>query len=244
MSQDNQGRDELFATLGAPSDFVFDDKVAAVFDDMINRSIPGYSTILSMIGVLAARYTQAGTNLYDLGCSLGGASFAMANLVSAENCTIHAVDNSPAMIDRLKKKLVSAPVQGVVTHCEDILHTEIENASVVVLNFTLQFVRPAARQALMDKIFQGLNPNGILIVSEKIVVPDAQLNNLLIDLYHNFKQNMGYSELEISQKRTALENVLIPETLEDHRARLQQSGFRASEVWFQCFNFASMVAFK
>lgn len=244
MSQENQGRDELFATLGAPGDFVFDDKVAAVFDDMINRSIPGYKTILSMIGVLAARYAQAGTNLYDLGCSLGGASFAMANQVSTEDCTIHAIDNSPAMIDRFKSNLDSTRAEGVVTHCEDILQSGIENASVVVLNFTLQFIHPAERQALMDRIFQGLNPGGILIISEKIIVPDEKLNELLIDLYHNFKENMGYSKLEISQKRTALENVLIPETLDEHKTRLQRSGFRASEVWFQCFNFASMVAFK
>ncbi len=244
MTQDKQRRDNLFAAAGTAGDFVFDDKVAEVFDDMVNRSIPGYSTILSMIGVLAARYARPHSNIYDLGCSLGGASLAMANSITAEDCAIQAIDNSGAMIERLQQRLESKPEQLVVPRCEDILECEIENASIVVLNFTLQFVAPEQRQGLMDRIYQGLHEGGILIISEKIVVADSELNELLIELYHKFKENMGYSQLEISQKRTALENVLIPESLDQHRARMTRSGFRAFEAWFQCFNFASMIAFK
>ncbi len=244
MTKENQRRDNIFATAGEAGDFVFDEKVADVFEDMVNRSIPGYSTILSMIGVLAARYVRPGSNLYDLGCSLGGASFSMASSLTATDCSIHAIDNSAAMIERLQQRLHSEPETIIVPRCEDLRDCEIENASVVVLNFTLQFINPDDRQLLIDRIYQGLNPGGILVISEKIVFPDPELNELLIELYHKFKENMGYSKLEISQKRTALENVLIPETLEQHKSRMTQSGFRAVEAWFQCFNFASMIAFK
>lgn len=127
---------------------------------------------------------------------------------------------------------------------EDISATEISNASVIVLNFSLQFIPLAQRHQLLEKIFQGLNPGGILIISEKILFPDDSLNRLFSDLYHNFKESRGYSQLEISQKRAALENILIPETLNTHRSRLATIGFRSFDVWFQCFNFASMVAFR
>lgn len=237
-------RDTLFASDQAPRDFVFDEKVATVFEDMINRSVPGYRTILSMIGVLAKKYYQEDTRIYDLGCSLGGASLAMAAELSSGSLEILAVDNSEAMIKKLSEKLSSSGIGSINCHCDDILEIAIDNASVVVLNFTLQFIEPACRQALMKKIYQGLRPGGILIVSEKILLPNAELNELMIELYHEFKESQGYSKLEISQKRTALENVLIPETLEQHRSRLQKEGFRAFDAWFQCFNFASMVAFK
>jgi tRNA (cmo5U34)-methyltransferase len=129
-------------------------------------------------------------------------------------------------------------------HCEDILSFPIENASVVVLNFTLQFIPMADRIVLLEKIFEGMRPGAILIISEKIVFPDETLNQLFIEMYHSFKESMGYSKLEISQKREALENVLIPESLDSHRARLNEIGFHSFDAWFQCFNFASMVAFK
>ena len=114
----------------------------------------------------------------------------------------------------------------------------------MILNFTLQFIPPADRKALIEKIYAGMNPGGILIISEKIIFTDELLNKLLIDSYHQFKEGMGYSKLEISQKRTALENVLIPETLDEHKKRMRSSGFGTFEVWFQCFNFASMVGIK
>lgn len=244
MSLDDQSKDTIFAKQMQSGEFVFDEKVASVFDDMVNRSIPGYRTILTMIGVLAERHFQSGTEIYDLGCSLGGASYAMARQLEDQKYSIQAIDSSQAMVDRLEQRLQEDSNLTIACRCEDILDSEIQNASVVVLNFTLQFIAPESRQQLMDKIYQGLVPGGILVISEKIVSPDAELNKLLIDLYHNFKESMGYSKLEISQKRTALENVLVPETLETHRKRLASSGFRASDVWFQCFNFASMIAFK
>lgn len=246
MSDQPVNKDRVFTEQRLPGDFVFDDKVAQVFEDMINRSVPGYSTIVGMIGLLADRYCQSGSRVYDLGCSLGGASFAIAEQVALPDYDIIAVDNSPAMIERLNQRVTDGQFahQRIACRLEDVLATKIENASVVVLNFTLQFIPPEQRQGLLDKIYAGMCDGGILIISEKILFPDAKLNELFVDLYHGFKESMGYSKLEISQKRTALENVLIPETLVSHKQRLADSGFSSVDVWFQCFNFASMVAFK
>jgi len=128
--------------------------------------------------------------------------------------------------------------------CQDVQQSSLENASVVVLNFTLQFIPPEQRDALVQKIYQALNPGGVLIVSEKVVFDELDKNELFIDLHHRFKQANGYSEMEISRKRSAIENVLIPETLEVHEQRFRSAGFSQVEIWFQCFNFASLFAVK
>ncbi|MEJ6525951.1 MAG: carboxy-S-adenosyl-L-methionine synthase CmoA [OM182 bacterium] len=242
--------DRVFATERLPTAFAFDDQVAGVFEDMINRSVPGYSTIISMIGVLAERYCGAGSTIYDLGASLGGASFAVAQQLPHDDYRIIAIDNSEAMTSRLSAKLAALGELGgketsrIECRHEDLRDSKIEDASMVILNFTLQFIEPAARETLMRKIYDGMRPGGLLIISEKIQFPDPALNELFIDLYHRFKETQGYSKLEISQKRAALENVLIPETLAAHRERLNGAGFHSVDTWFQCFNFASMVAFK
>jgi tRNA (cmo5U34)-methyltransferase len=246
MSDSDNQRDNLFAEKMLPGDFVFDARVARVFDDMINRSVPGYSTIIAMIGVMAERYCRDNSAIYDLGCSLGGATLAVAHRVSCNNYSLVAIDNSPAMIDSLQNKLLDQdfPNTRIECRCEDIRQSSISNASMVILNFTLQFIAVEQRTELLRRIYEGMNPGGILVISEKILFPDPDLNALMVDLYHSFKENMGYSKLEISQKRAALEKVLLPETLSQHRARLESVGFHTLDVWFQCFNFASMVAFK
>tara|TARA_B100000575_G_C23048904_1_gene603769 strand:- start:134 stop:868 length:735 start_codon:yes stop_codon:yes gene_type:complete len=237
-------RDRLFTEQRATGDFVFDDSVARVFDDMVSRSIPGYRTIISMIGVMANRHFQQGSAIYDLGCSLGTASFAMAEQLACSDCLIHAIDSSQAMIGRLQDKLRTSETPQIVSRCADITDVEIKNASMVVLNFTLQFVRKTSRDVLIQKIYEGLRPGGILVISEKIEFSDPALNELVTDLYYNFKEQMGYSKKEILQKRAALKNVLVPETLDGHRRRLSHAGFSPLYVWFQCFNFVSFVAFK
>lgn len=246
MSKSEKPRDNLFAEKMLPGDFVFDAKVARVFDDMINRSVPGYSTIIAMIGVMAERYCREDSTIYDLGCSLGGATLAVAHRVQCAHYGLVAIDNSPAMIAMLEEKLKqqSFPNTKIECRCEDILASPINNASMVILNFTLQFIPLEQRTELLRRIFDGMKPGGLLVISEKILFPDPDLNGLMVDLYHGFKENMGYSKLEISQKRAALEKVLLPETLAQHRERLESVGFHTVDVWFQCFNFASMVAFK
>lgn len=246
MTESQQNKDRLFAETKLPGDFVFDENVASIFEDMINRSVPGYSTIIAMIGVLAEEYCQEKSRIYDLGCSLGGATLAAVDRVECQDFRTIAIDNSSAMIDRLQKKLEGLPrfASKIECRCENLLESEIVDASVVVLNFTLQFIPLTERVSLLSKIYKGMKPGGILIISEKITFPDEKLNQLFIEMYHSFKENMGYSKLEISQKRAALEKVLLPETLDIHRDRLETIGFQSVDVWFQCFNFASMVAFK
>ena len=246
MKELPQNRDRVFAQKMLPGDFVFDDQVASVFDDMINRSVPGYSTIIAMIGVLSENYCQERSRIYDLGCSLGGATLAAVDKVRCEDYSAIAIDNSAAMIERLQSRLIELPqfAGRIECRCEDVIDSEIVDASVVVLNFTLQFIPLAQRAALLTRIYEGMRPGGVLIISEKITFPDEKLNELFIEMYHSFKETMGYSKLEISQKRAALEKVLLPETLDIHRARLRSIGFQSLDVWFQCFNFASMVAFK
>ena len=228
------------------ADFAFDEKVVAVFPDMIQRSVPGYNTIIAMTGVLAGRYAKADTNCYDLGCSLGASLHAMATQINKSNdqhkIRIIGIDNSPAMIERCKK--LSEPYNNVSLRCENITDSPIVNASVVVMNFTLQFISADQRTALLQKIYDGMQDGAVFVLSEKIVFSDAHLNQLNIELHHEFKKANGYSDLEISQKRSALENVLVPETLETHQQRLKQVGFKHCDVWFQCFNFASLVAIK
>jgi tRNA (cmo5U34)-methyltransferase len=227
-------------------DFRFDERVVAVFPDMIQRSVPGYGMIAANVGILAAKYAQAGSHCYDLGCSLGMASLSMRQRINTPNCDIIAVDNSPAMIERGRELLVhdTVPTVQVTMLCADLRDVTIENASVVVLNFTLQFIPPAERLALIERIYAGLKPGGIFILSEKIAFSETGRQHFHEELHHDFKRANGYSDLEISQKRTALEKVMIPETLACHQERLQTAGFSSSELWFQCFNFVSLVAFK
>ena len=239
-------KDKIYsAPLDKMIDFRFDERVVNVFPDMIQRSVPGYATLIQNIGTMAARHVQPGTHCYDLGCSLGAVSLSLRHAIQQDDCRIIAVDNSSAMIDKARELLdtddASVPVELI---CADINQASIENASVVVMNFTLQFIPPEQRQALIHKIYDGLRPGGVLILSEKLAFEDERSNQFHIDSHHDFKRANGYSDLEISQKRSALEKVLIPETLTQHQSRLQQAGFSFVEKWYQCFNFVSMVAVK
>jgi tRNA (cmo5U34)-methyltransferase len=237
-------KDSLYSQpLSQVNAFAFDDHVASVFPDMISRSVPGYQTMIAAIGLLAGRFATPNSVCYDLGCSLGAASFSMQQNITAENCNIIAVDNSHAMLSRFESILTpnKTPIE---LRCADIRDVKIENASMVVLNFTLQFLPVEDRTELLAKIYAGLLPDGALIISEKLAFDDSRQHELQIDLHHEFKKAQGYSELEISQKRTALENVLIPETFTTHQTRLKSVGFESAELWFQYFNFASFIALK
>lgn len=222
-------------------DFVFDATVADVFPDMIQRSVPGYAAIINNIGLLTAEHAQPGTSLYDLGCSLGAASLAMANGLSHDDCRILAIDNAPAMLARAQQ--FTAGANHAIEFVEaDISEIALQPCSVAVMNFTLQFIAPEKRDALLGRIAEALVPGGILILSEKIAGETPAADQTLVEMHHAFKRAQGYSDLEISQKRSALENVLIPETVSQHVMRLQSAGFSQVDTWFQCFNFVSFVA--
>jgi len=222
--------------------FRFDDSVANVFPDMLRRSIPGYAASIEAIGSLAARYVRPGTNCYDLGCSLGAATLAMHQGIRADDCRIMAVDSSEAMIQ--KCKTVVAGANNVEVRLADIRDIAIENASMVVMNYTLQFLDLGARATMIRRIHDGLIKGGLFLLSEKVVDEDPHMEELLVDLHHEHKRRNDYSQLEISRKRAALENVLVPESVATHRERLATAGFAHSAVWLRYFNFVSIVAIK
>lgn len=239
-------RDDIYSLpMSRVGDFQFDEQVVQVFPDMIARSVPGYASILSMIEQLAARFVTPGSSVWDLGCSLGAATRLIRRQAPAD-CVIHAVDNSAAMLNRLRTILEEDPRSGCAVEVQeaDLRSVKIRNASFVVLNLTLQFVPAAERNDVIQNIFDGLAPGGALLLSEKLRFDDEHQQNLLTELHHDFKRAHGYSELEIAQKRASIENRLIPETMETHLQRLKTAGFRTVAPWFQCFNFASILAVR
>jgi len=256
----SSARDQIYSTpLADIGGFRFDQQVVDVFPDMLDRSIPGYASIIAQTGLLAKHFAREDTRCYDLGCSLGATLLSMRHAIANVNCELIGVDNSTAMIKRCKELLdidnkatraerqsdssEQSPPPVTLIH-EDIERVEITNASVVALNFTLQFIQPYARKTLLNRIGSAIVDGGALIISEKIKFDDQFLQDLYTDQYHAFKKANGYSDLEISQKRSALENVLIPDTLDTHLVRLREAGFKHCSVWFQCFNFVSIVAIK
>ncbi len=226
--------------------FKFDENVAGVFDNMIKRSVPGYELITDMTAIFARKFFRAGQNIYDLGASLGTASMAVRVALAGEtNGQIIAVDNSAAMTKRCAENLQnstgSLPFE---VRCEDVQTVKMRNAGMVIMNYTMQFLPPEDREAVLNNIYHALVPGGILLLSEKITFAEQVDSELFIDIYHRWKAAHGYSPLEIVQKRDALENVLIPDTAATHLTRLQKIGFEQCQIWFQSFNFASFTAFK
>ncbi|MBT3309628.1 MAG: carboxy-S-adenosyl-L-methionine synthase CmoA [Gammaproteobacteria bacterium] len=224
--------------------FRFDKGVASVFSDMIRRSVPGYGMVLSLVGVLAERYLQSGGRGYDLGASLGASTLAMAAAAAERGAALVAVDNSPSMVERCRENLKTAQGVEIDLRCEDIRQTVIHSASFVTMNFTLQFLPIEEREQQLRSVAEGLQPGGALMLSEKIRFEDPEQQQRMESLHHAFKRANGYSELEISQKRSALEAVLITETLEQHFERLHGVGFKQVEVIFQTLNFVSILAVR
>lgn len=239
-------RDDLYAgndTSSAP--FEFNDAVAKVFPDMLRRSIPGYAESIEAIALLARRFVQADSHCYDLGASLGAATIAMRHNIGVGGCRIIAVDNAPAMVRRCREAVAADDSAVPVDVLEaDVRGVPIENASMVVMNYTLQFLPPDQRPDLLRRICDGLLDGGVFVLSEKVIHDDAVIEELLVDLHHEHKRRNEYSALEISRKRLALENVLIPDSVGTHLARLGNAGFRHAGVWLRRFNFVSMVAIR
>ena len=236
-------RDQLFDNQIDIADFRFDANVVKVFDDMVRRSVPGYDSMIQMIGLIARMYGQENTNYYDLGSSTGAISLSIALNNKHKNNQFFAIDNSQDMINQCKKNL-NNKVNNLQAICADINQINIQNASIVVLNLTLQFIDVELRSNLIKKIYDGLNPGGVLIISEKIHFENKQIQNQITKLHMDFKRENGYSELEIANKRQAIENVLITETKEEHLKRLRDCGFNDTSCFFQCLNFVSFLSVK
>lgn len=233
--------------------FQFDERVVNVFSDMIERSVPGYRLMLDMIAVISQHYTQPNTHCYDLGCSLGASTASILSSANPNVLGVHGIDNSAAMVEKCQTLLAefeqSSPshtrkIPAFDIQCADILDTQFLPSSLVTLNFTLQFIAQEKRKKLLGDIQSAMVEGGALVLSEKIVLEPSESDQRLFDLHHDFKRAKGYSDLEIAQKRAALEDVLVPETIDTHLQRLRDAGFSSADVWFQCFNFVSILAVK
>ena len=236
-------RDNLFNKQSDIADFRFDQDVVKVFDDMVRRSVPGYDSMIQMIGLIARMYGQDNTNYYDLGSSTGAITLSIALNNKSKNNQFFAIDNSKEMVEQCEKNLHNK-VDNLQAICDDINQVKINSASIVVLNLTLQFIDVNLRSNLIKKIYDGLESGGILIISEKIHFDDAVTQNQITKLHMDFKKENGYSELEIANKRQAIENVLITETKEQHQNRLRDCGFVETSCFFQCLNFVSFLSVK
>lgn len=238
-------KDELFKKpLTRLTDFQFSDDVAAVFDDMLNRSVPFYNEVQNAIVDLVAHHYQAGTRIYDLGCSTG---LMIAKLLDgiSDLEEIVGIDDSQAMIDKTAQRFENVPRgERVVLRCEDLRTADMGNASAVIMNYTLQFVRPLYREQVVRRIFEALQPGGVFVLSEKVLEDSTNISRLFIDMYYQFKRRQGYTSLEISQKREMLENVLIPYKVSEQRELLSKCGFAEVETFFKWHNFASFIAIK
>ena len=236
-------RDEIYKDKVDISKFTFDQKVVDVFDDMVLRSVPGYKQMIELIGLAGRKYPVINSNVYDLGCSTGAATLSIASNLKSASVKILSIDNSQEMLNQCSRNLLStdANIQYI---CDDIENIQFENASLIVLNLTLQFINPKYRSDLIKRIFKSLLPGGALIISEKIIHENEEINKSLISLHESFKRENGYSETEIAQKRKAIEDVLIPESIEQHLKRLSDAGFKKPLVQMQCINFASFLAVK
>ncbi len=239
-------KDRIFkAKKSVISDFNFKKETAKVFDDMLNRSVPFYEEIQRMIGEMSSDFAEEGTNIYDLGCSTGNTFLFIDKLVS-QDVSFIGIDYSEDMLNKAKQKLK----QYGMSRRYDLIHMDLNeeipvtNASVVIVNLALQFIRPLYRKRVLESIAQGINNRGCLILVEKVLSIDSILNRLFIEYYYNFKKRQGYSELEIAQKREALENVLVPYRPEENRTLLLESGFKECDVFFKWYNFCGMLAIK
>ncbi|MGV6850905.1 MAG: carboxy-S-adenosyl-L-methionine synthase CmoA [bacterium] len=237
-------KDQIYQHSSDIKPFEFNQRVVDVFPDMIQRSVPGYSSILEGIGVIAERYAQANSHCYDLGCSLGAASFMLRHHIQKDNCDVIAVDCAEAMVQRAQKIMQRdhSPIEMTID-LADISDYPVKQASIVVMNFTLQFIARQMRDQLIQKIYDGLLDGGVLVLSEKVSFEGAEHQDM-IDLHHDFKRSQGYSDMEIAGKRQALEKVLIPESIQAHQQRLYQAGFKQIYLWFRQFNFVSFLAIK
>lgn len=243
---ENRTRDQIFAEKKKSlSDFDFGETTAKVFDDMLDRSIPLYGELQRQISELCAEFAQPETNIYDLGCSTGITMESIRHSVS-DRVKIIGVDYSSAMLDKARERFKEQPEGAPVELIEADLNSpiEIKNASVVVLNLTLQFIRPLYRDSLVKAVYEGLNDKGCLILVEKVLGNHSLINRTFIKLYYDMKKRNGYSETEIAQKREALENILIPYRLDENMELLKRCGFAYSDVFYKWYNFSGVLAVK
>ncbi len=245
MAKKRNNRDSLFDVEQISEDFVFNERVARVFDDMLDRSVPFYHEVILSIARIFQSTLKDGATIVDLGCATGATLLKLSSLLEEKKFHYTGIDNSQAMLDQARLKAELFSKQGRIHFTQgDIVDVEQPSTSAFILNYTLQFIRPLHRENFLKRIYTNLAPGGLCILSEKTISHHPRLNRRYIDIYHQFKKERGYSELEISKKREALENILIPCSMEENRTMLQSAGFVEVEPFFQWFNFVSFLAIK
>ena len=238
-------KDNIFAGNAGVTPFEFNETVASVFDDMITRSVPLYREIILQQARLAAKFYRSGTQIYDLGCSTGNFAAALFHEMKGVKLALTAIDNSSPMIELFKKRLAAFGGAGSINPVvSDIMNINFTPASVIISNLTVQFISPDKRDLLIKRIYDALVPGGIFLLTEKTINPDEDFAALQQEFYYRLKEENGYSQIEITRKREALENVLIPETVEAHITRLNTAGFNAIEIWLKWFHFTSFICRK
>lgn len=237
--------DSLFANGSVGEDFTFNDRVAEVFDDMLHRSIPYYQTIIHGMAQLISRNPPKGTVIYDLGCSTGTTLLELCRRLPIDQFRYAGIDNAAPMLEKARKKSAMFGKNNLIEFREeDITTCALPSAAVIICNYTMQFLRPMNRLDFVQHIYNALPDDGIFFLSEKTISHAKRLNRDFIDIYHAFKRHQGYSELEIAAKREALENVLIPFSLEENISLLREAGFTEIEAYFKWFNFTAIIALK
>ena len=238
-------KDRLYQAETVPEDFDFNERVVEVFDDMLDRSIPCYKTVIGETSRLLAAHLEPGDTVCDLGCATGTALLYFAKVLADHRLRFIGIDSSPAMLAKARLKAEFYVSDELVSFQQaDINEIDHQGTGAFILNYTLQFIRPVVRPALIQRLYDNLRPGGLLIMSEKTVLEDKKLNRAFIDIHHDFKREQGYSDLEIARKREALENILIPFTRQENADLLIQAGFTPVTTFFQWFNFSSFVAIK
>lgn len=238
-------RDTLFKDKTTTGSFIFDQRVAAVFNDMVGRSVPGYQAMQLLIADLAVTFCRE-NRIYDLGCSTGASIISISERASTP-LQITGIDNSQDMLDQCRAATKDLKNVDVNLHCIDftVASPFIDGAAdVVILNLALQFVRPIHRKDVLKKCFEQTVQGGVMLLIEKTVESDSLLNGFYVEYYHRFKKEMGYSEMEIASKREALENVLIPYQREENISLLKEVGYAHVAPFFQWFNFSGFLAVK
>ena len=244
MNKDSRTRDTLYRHAPGRDSFTFNDEVAEVFDDMVHRSVPLYQTVIDGIARLLNHHFSGPLTLYDLGCSTGSTLLALSRLLHHDPLTMIGIDNAPSMLKKARRKAELYRRTGRLSFREeDIATCDLNGADAVLCNYTLQFIRPPVRAKVVRRMYEALPSGGMLIVCEKVLA-QGKFHHPFIAIYHDFKRDQGYSELEIAAKREALENVLVPFTVDENLTMLHEAGFAEVEIFCRWFNFASFVALK
>ena len=240
-------KDEVFKEREGNFDFTFNSEVANVFDDMLVRSVPFYQEIQRMVVELGTVFIQPSTNMYDLGCSTGTTIISLCQEISVPSVKFIGIDNSEPMLEKVNERIkteLEDEKRCSLINADLNMPLNFENASFITSLWTLQFIRPLNREILLQRIYDGLNENGVFISCEKILLDSSDVNRIFIELYYEMKRRQGYSEMEIRSKREALENVLVPYRDSENMQLLQRTGFSIVEKFFQWYNFAGYIAIK